>query len=455
MRSCWSRVVAGPPTRYTRSGSVTIAYQVVGSGAVDLVYTPGAISHLEVYWEQPDLARFFQEVSEFGRLILFDKRGTGLSDRGVGIPSLEERCDDIRAVMDAAGSERAVVIGVSEGAPMALLYAAMHPSRVLGLVVYGGFSHSTGPKEAEPRAKEDLPSIDEARTGAEWGSDAWASEDLAVLAPSRLGDPAFREWFRKMGRYGGSPKATADLARMNRKIDVRSILSSIHVPTLILHVRGDREVPVAEGRELAELIPGSQFVELPGEDHLYFANREAAEAMVRDIRDFVSDLRPAGEENRVVATVLFTDVVNSTGRAADLGDAKWGKVLRDHFALARKEIERSRGRTVKTTGDGVLAVFDGPSRAVRCAFAIRDGSQKLDLQIRAGVHAGECTVHRTDVEGIAVHIAARILDHAGPGEVVVSPTVRDLAVGSGLTFSDRGVHSLKGVPGEWHLYSAS
>jgi class 3 adenylate cyclase len=422
---------------------------------MDLVFTPGAISHLEVYWEQPDLARFFQEISTFSRLILFDKRGTGLSDRGVGIPSLEERCDDIRAVMDAASSERAVLIGVSEGAPMALLYAAMYPSRVLGLVVYGGFSHSTAPKEVGPQTEEDWPSPEEAGKGADWGSDAWASELLTVLAPSRRGDPAFRDWFWKMSRYGGSPKASADLARMNRRIDVRSVLNSIHVPTRVLHVRGDRDVPVAEGRELAELIPGSQFVELPGEDHLYFANRETAEAVAREIHDFVSDLRQTGEDNRVVATVLFTDVVNSTGRAADLGDERWGNLLHDHLALARREVERNRGRTVKTTGDGILAVFDGPSRAVRCAFAIRDGSKKLDLQIRAGVHAGECFVHRTDVEGIAVHIAARVLDQAGPGEVVVSPTVRDLAVGSGLTFSDRGIHSLKGVPGEWHLYSAS
>jgi pimeloyl-ACP methyl ester carboxylesterase len=215
--------------------------------------------------------------------------------------------------MEPAGSERALVIGVSEGAPMALLYAAMYPSRVPGLVVYGGFSHATGPEEAEPPAKEDLPPIDEARTGSEWGSDARASGDLAVLAPSRQGDPAFRDWFRKLGRYAGSPKATADLARMNRKIDVRSKLSSIQAPTLILHVRGDRDVPVAEGRELAERIAGSQFVELPGEDHRYFANREATEAVARNIRDFVSELRPAGEENRVVASVLFTDVVNSTG----------------------------------------------------------------------------------------------------------------------------------------------
>jgi class 3 adenylate cyclase len=422
---------------------------------VDLVFTPGAISHLEVYWEQPDLARFFQEVSAFSRLILFDKRGTGLSDRGVGIPSLEERCDDIRAVMDAARSERAVLIGVSEGAPMALLYAAMYPNRVLGLVIYGGFSHASGPDQAEPPADESLLSIDKTSRGSDWGSDAWASEVLAVLAPSRQSDPVFRDWFCKLRRYGGSPKASADLERMNRKIDVRSILSSVHVPTLVLHVRGDRDVPIADGRELADLIPGSQFVELPGEDHLYYANREATEAVFREIRNFVTDLRRTGEDHRVVATVLFTDVVNSTGRAADLGDERWGIVLHDHFALARREIERNRGRTVKTTGDGILAVFDGPSRAVRCAFAIRDGSKKLDLQVRAGVHAGECAVHRTDVEGIAVHIAARILDQAEPGEVVVSPTVRDLAVGSGLTFADRGIHSLKGVPGEWHLYSAS
>jgi pimeloyl-ACP methyl ester carboxylesterase len=442
-------------TRYARSGTITIAYQVVGRGPPDLVFTPGAVSHIEVYREQPELAGFFRELSSFCRLMLFDKRGTGLSDRGVGIPSLEERCDDIRAVMDAAGSKRAIVAGVSEGAPMALLFAAMHPDRVLGLVVYGGYSHALQPEEEAPNPSGGSPGPEAEEVPSDWGTDAWVARSLSVLAPSRANDPTFRDWFGKLRRYGASPRAAADLRRMNRKIDVRSILPSIHVPTLVLHVRGDRDVPIEQGREVAAAIPGAHFVELPGDDHLFFANPDATEAVVREVREFVGDTRSRGEDNRVVATVLFTDVVSSTQRAAALGDSRWGQLLHDHLALARQEIGTSRGRTVKTTGDGVLAVFDGPSRAVRCAFAIRDGSKALGLEIRAGLHAGECVVHRGDIEGIAVHIAARILEQAGPGEVVVSPTVRDLSVGSGLEFSDRGTRALRGVPGKWHLYSAS
>ena len=439
-----------PETQYAKSGDVNIAYQVVGDGPNDLVLVPGAVSHVEFTWENPLIAHFYKRLASFSRLILFDKRGTGLSDR-VRDPeahTLEQRMDDVRAVMDAAGSERATLLGISEGGPMAMLFAATYPRRVSALVLYGTFAtrvidadHPWGwPVEG---FEERLPEYEK-----NWGRSA----QLTVTAPSLANDPWANEWWAKFERLGASPGAAVALRRMNRGIDVRAVLSTIQVPTLVAHRIDDLVSNVAEGRYLAGHIRGAKLVELPGGDHLYSAGD--SDAIVDEIEEFLTGVRPGPEPDRVLATVLFTDIVGSTERADALGDRRWAQVLEEDHALVRRELDRHQGHEVDTAGDGFLATFDGPARAIRCAASAAASVRHLGIEIRAGIHTGECEVVGSNVRGMAVHIGARVASLAGPSEVLVSSTVKDLVTGSGIEFEDRGSHSLKGVASEWRIFAA-
>jgi len=436
-----------PETRYEKSGDVHIAYQIVGEGPRDLVLVPGWVSHVECVWEEPGFARFLGRLATFGRLIIFDKRGTGLSDRVPGIPTLEERMDDVRTVMDAAGSERAVLCGISEGGPMSVLFAATYPERTASLVLYGAQAKVT-PDPSYPWGWT-LEQLDAfvATVKASWGQAD--SRTLAMLGPSVADDLALRHWWARYERQSASPGAFAALFRMNAEIDVRSVLPTIRAPTLVLHCEGDRCVTVDQGRYLAEHIPGAKYVELPGIDHLHLVHLDP---ILDEIEEFLTGVRPGPTWDRVLATVLFTDIVGATEQTARLVEKRWRDLLDRHHALIRTELAFFRGREVKTLGDGFLATFDGPARAIRCACAIRDGLRQLGIEIRAGLHTGECELMGDDVGGIAVHIGARVAARAAPGEVLVSSTVKDLVAGSGLHFVDRGVHKLHGVPEEWRIF---
>ena len=442
-----------PETLYARSGDVNIAYQVAGKGPLDLVYVPGWVSNVELMWEEPAMARFLGRLASFSRLILFDKRGTGLSDRVSNdkLPTLEERMDDVRAVLEAVGSERAALFGHSEGGNMCVLFAATYPERTAALITLGSFAKRRDPDEDYPWA----PTADDreetvASVELNWGH--LRLEDVEYYAPSRLGDDQFARNLEQYLRRAASPGAAAALLRMNSYIDVRDVLPTIRVPTLVLHRRGDHDVNVAEGRYLAAKIPEAQFVELPGDDHWISAGNPYE--IADEIEEFLTGTRPVPELDRVLATVLFTDIVGSTERAVELGDRRWRDVLATHDAAVRRELERFRGREVDTAGDGFLAAFDGPARAVRCAMAAGEAVRDLGVEIRAGIHTGECELDGPKIRGIAVHTGARIASLAGAGEVLVSQTVKDLVSGSGLAFEDRGVHELKGVPGEWRVYAA-
>ena len=442
-----------PETRYARSGDLNIAYQVAGEGPTDLVYVPGWVSNVELMWEEPAMARFLDRLASFSRLILFDKRGTGLSDRVSNdkLPTLEERMDDVRAVLESVGSQRAALFGHSEGGNMCLLYAATHPERTAALITLGCFAKRRNPDDDYPWAP-DADDREEAVLEVErnWGH--LRPEDVAYYSPSRVGDERFVRHLEQYFRRSASPGAAAALLRMNSYIDVREVLSTIRVPTLVLHRSGDRDVKIAEGRYLAAKIPGAKFVELPGDDHWISAGDP--DAIADEIEEFLTGTRPVPEPDRVLATVLFTDLVGSTERAAELGDRRWRDLLRAHDACVRRELERFRGREVDTAGDGFFATFDGPARAVRCALSIGEAVHELGVEVRAGVHTGECELDGPKVRGIAVHTGARIASLAGPGEVLVSQTVKDLVSGSGLSFEDCGAHELKGVPGEWRIYAA-
>ena len=436
-----------PETRYARSGDVNIAYQVVGQGPRDLVLVPGWVSNIEVFWEEPSAPRFFQRLASFTRLILFDKRGTGLSDRVGDLPNLETRMDDVRAVMDAVRSTRAALLGYSEGGPMCALFAATHPERTTALITIGSFARRIwAPDYPFGPTKEEWEGFVEAAV-RDWGG----AVGLEVRAPSMAGDPRFREWWARFLRTSASPGAVRALLQMNGEIDARSVLSAIRVPTLILHNAGDRTIPVAMSRYMAERIPGARYVELPGDDHLPFVSN--ADAILDEIEEFLTGVRRGAEPDRVLATVLFTDIVDATRRAAELGDRRWRDLLDAHHAVVREQLTKFRGREIDTAGDGFLAAFDGPARAVRAACSISDGVRPLGLDVRAGLHTGECEVMGPKLGGIAVHIGARVAALGRPGEVLVSSTVRDLVAGSGLRFEDRGTHALKGVPGEWHLFA--
>jgi pimeloyl-ACP methyl ester carboxylesterase len=437
-----------PKTRYARSGDLHIAYQVVGDGPIDIVWVPGWFSHVEQSWEWIDMAEFFERLASFSRLILFDKRGTGLSDPvPVSTPAtIEQRMDDVRAVMDAAGSERAALIGLSEGGPMSMVFAATYPERTTALILTGTFARSTEAPDYDIGVQREFveSAIDEI-------IDSWGEGLILQIAAPSMDTPENR---RELGRYersAASPGMVRALMKLNLDIDVRPILSTINVPTLVLHREHDMMTPVEMGRYLAEHIPNAKMVEVPGNDHVPWAGD--VNRFVGEIQEFLTGSRHEATPDRILATVMFNDIVSSTERAAEMGDQRWKKLLDRFYETAGRQIERFGGRLVGTTGDGVLATFDGPARGVRSATAIREAVRPLGIEIRAGLHTGECELRGTDVGGIAVHIGARVSAKAGPGEVLVSRTVRDLVVGSGLAFSDRGEHELKGVPGTWQLYS--
>jgi class 3 adenylate cyclase len=439
-----------PETRYALSGKVHVAYQTIGAGPLDIVVGMPWVSHLAVNWEDAPNAQFFQDLSSIGRVILFDKRGVGLSDRDVGIPTVEERMDDFRAVMDAADSKRAVVVGISESGAMSLVFAAAHPERAQALVLIGGYARRLrGPDYpwGLTQAEFDASIV---KIEREWGTAAYADEVIADLAPNRKTDPVFRRWVLREMTYGASPSSAVALEKMFQHLDVRSVLPAIHVPVLVL--AGDARTDVAEGKYIASRIPSARFAELPVREHLYFASSEGTAAAVRLIREFVAAPQRSTDIERILTTVLFTDIVESTQRASDLGDASWSRLLEQFYDGARAEITRFRGRLIKTTGDGVLAIFDGPTRAVRCAGAMRAEARRLGIEIRAGLHTGECVVTEHDVHGIAVHIASRVNGLATGNQVLLSGTVRDLSVGSDLRFEDQGVRTLRGVEGEWRVY---
>jgi class 3 adenylate cyclase len=432
-----------PETRYAKSGEVHVAYQVFGAGAVDLVFVPGFISNVEHYWLDPSHARWLNRLGRFARVISFDKRGTGLSDRVSTMPGMDQRMDDVRAVMDAAGSRSAALLGVSEGGSLAALFAATHPERCRALVLYGAFAEF---RQWFPSREKLERFFDYVENG--WGTGA----NLATWAPSRKNDEAFKDWFARRERAGASPAAVIALMEMNSEIDIRPILPSIRVPTLVIHRTDDRAVTVEGSRDLAKHIPNARLLELPGEDHLPYVG-ENADRIVDEIEEFVTGSRAEIEPDRVLATVLFTDIVNSTERATAMGDGVWRELLDRHDDLVRHQLRHFRGHEVKALGDGFLATFDGPARAVRCAAAIVEAVRSLGLEVKTGIHTGEIEIKGEDIAGIAVHIAARIAAVAKGGQVLVSSTVRDLVAGSNLRFADQGARTLKGILEEVRLFS--
>jgi class 3 adenylate cyclase/pimeloyl-ACP methyl ester carboxylesterase len=441
--------VETPETRYSRSADgIHIAYQVLGDADLDLVVSPGYVSHLEHSWEDPQMARFLRRLASFSRLIVFDKRGTGMSDRSAGedAPLLEDRVNDIATLMDTVGSERAAMMGLSETGAVALLFAATYPERTSAVVAYGTFAGGgdtapTYPWAPDPGQAEWLEDIER-----HWGRGVLFLDEFAG---SLQGDTHYREWFAKLERLSASPGAAVAIARMVMQMDVRDVLPTIRVPTLVLHKRDDQAVPFEEGKYIADHVPGAKFVELPGSDHWPWIGHEEA---VEEIQEFLTGMRGGAESDRAVATVMFVDIVDSTKRAAELGDRRWADLLESFYVVVRRELDRHRGREIDTAGDGFFVTFDGPARAIRCATALTKAVGRLGLHIRTGIHTGECERMADKVSGIGVVIGARVGALAGPGEILVSRTVRDLVVGSDLSFEDAGEHELKGVPDRWHLY---
>jgi class 3 adenylate cyclase len=437
-----------PKTRYAKTADgVHVAYQVVGEGPRDLMIVEGFVSNVEISWEEPNIERFRRELARFSRLILYDKRGVGNSDRVPGAATLEQRMDDILAVMDAVGSDRVVLLGLSEGAPAAVLFAATYPERIQALVLCGGMARSTW--------AEDYPWATPADALLEGAAlmepDLWDGTDIETWSPSQAGDEQAIAWLGRFRRLSITPGALAQLYLMFLDIDVRAVLPTINVPTLVMHRRGDRVVNRRAGEWMAAQIPGARYVELEGQDHFPWAGD--AGAAIAEVEEFLTGARHESEPDRVLATVLFTDIVGSTERASAIGDSAWRRTLDEHDAVVRGLLQRHRGKEIKATGDGFLATFDGPARAIRCASELPAALAPIGIQIRAGLHTGEVEVRGEDVGGIAVHIAARVQAQAEPGEVLVSRTVQDLVVGSGIAFADRGVRALKGVPGEWQLFA--
>jgi len=433
-----------PVTQYAKSGDVHIAYQAFGDGPINLVMVPGFVSNVENYWDEPDLARFLNHLASYARVVTFDKRGTGMSDRVAELPSLDQRMDDLRAVMDAAGMEQAALLGISEGAPLCVLFAATYPDRCRAMVLYGSFSRFSYWFPTDEALAAFFGYVEKA-----WGTGG----SVERFAPSRASDVTFQRWWGRNERLGASPAAVTALMRMNSQIDISAILPAVRVPTLVIHRTGDKTVNIEGGRNMAAHIPGARLVELEGIDHIFYVGENSHE--ISDaIEEFLTGARAPVAVDRVLATVLFTDIVGSTEKAAALGDQRWRDFLDKHHTTIRRNLVRFRGHEVKMTGDGFLATFDGPARGVRCACAIAEEIRSLGIEVRAGLHTGECEMIGDDVGGIAVHIGARVAALAGPGEVLVSSTVKDLVAGSGLRFRDRGVHSLKGVPGEWRVFAA-
>ena len=439
-------MVERPQVKYAKSGEVNVAYQVFGEGDIDLVLVFGFISHLDLFWDGAPFVEMAAKLGKFARVIMFDKRGVGLSDPVATVPTLEERMDDVRAVMDAAGSKQAVVMGSSEGGPMAILFASTFPERTRALILYGSMARTTEDGDYPWAASEEaLRESTQTFMAPDWGS----GSSVEIFSPSLADQPGSREFYARLERMSASPSMVLQLMEMFLQIDVRHVLPSIHVPTLILHRKGDKVVNVRAARYLAEQIEGSRLIELDGVDHNMLAGDTTV--VLEEIEEFITGVRPVREPDRVLATVMFTDIVDSTRTAAEMGDARWREVLEEHQRIVRTQLGVYRGVEVKNTGDGVLATFDGPARAVRCAVAITDAVEMLGLRVRVGIHTGECELIGNDVGGIAVHTAARVSALAGPGEVLVSRTVKDLVAGSGIAFEDRGTHELKGVPDQWQL----
>jgi class 3 adenylate cyclase len=441
--------VSAPPVQYATNGDVHIAYQVLGEGPLDLVFVAGAITNLDVLWEMRDYRRACERLASFSRLILFDKRGMGLSDR-VRIGTLEERMDDVRAILDAVGSETAALMGVSEGGPMSILFAATYPERTSGLVLCGA--------EVKEETTDDWPWGEATRAEFEdwmdieqvvsrWGKGL--SADL--FAPSRKGDPQLREEFGRLQVQSATPHDAVAFMRMAFEIDVRDVVPAVKAPTLIVHRVGDKVCSVENARWLARNIEGARYVELPGENHIPFID---GDDILDEIQEFLTGVREPATPDRMLATVLFTDIVGSTDRARELGDRRWRDLVERHNEVVRRDLERFRGVEIDTAGDGFFATFDGPARAIRCARSIVENVRDVGLDVRSGLHTGECELSGGSVRGIAVHTGARVAAVASPGEVLVSSTVKDLVAGSGIEFTDRGVHELKGIPGEWRLYAA-
>ena len=438
-----------PETRYTRCGTINIAYQVFGEGPVDLVLVPGWVSNLDMMWEEPRLARWLRQLGSFARVMLFDKRGTGLSDRVTDTPMLEERMEDVRAVMEAVGSERAALVGYSEGGPMCALFAATYPAMARALVMIGSYprrSRTEGfpisPSEAELEAF--IKGI-----GEHWGT----TYALDARAPSMRHDERFRAWWAKFLRMSTSPAAAEALTRANAQIDIRDILPTIRVPTLLIHATGDRTLPIAFSRYMVERIPGARLVEIDSDDHLPWL--EGGDEILRAIEEFLTGSHHDVGTDRVLSTIMFTDIVGSTEILAKTGDAAWSALRGAHDEAVRGNFAAFSGREMNTTGDGFLAIFDGPARAVRCAQNICADAERVGVSVRVGLHTGECELRGEDISGLAVHIASRITDLAPAGGVLVSRTVRDLVAGSGLRFETTGSHRLKGVPEEWQLYGVA
>jgi class 3 adenylate cyclase len=428
-----------PETRYAQSGDLNIAFQTMGDGPIDLILVPGIVSHVEFLHEMPGYTAFLRRLAKFARVITFDKRGQGLSDRISGAASLEQRMDDVRAIMDEIGSERAAVFGFSEGAAMSALFAATYPERTSRLLLFGGF--------AKGRRGEDQI----AQLVKGWGSGAMINS----LSPGQAANPDAVRQFAKMERLSASPGTFREYISLNLQIDVESILPAIRVPTLVLHRRNDAMIPLKRGAELATQIPNAKLIEYPGEDHTFWIGE--VDAMLGDVEEFVTGHRESSAEDfeRILATVLFTDIVDSTRNAVEKGDQQWRRLLDDHDRLARQTVEKHRGTLIKSTGDGILATFDGPGRAVRCALALGPASRQIGLSLRAGLHTGEIEIRGKDIGGVAVHAAARVMAQSQPDEVLVSRVVTDLVAGAGLKFSERGSHELKGLPGRWDLFAAS
>jgi class 3 adenylate cyclase len=428
-----------PDTRYALSGDVNIAFQVMGDGPIDIILVPGIVSHVEFLHEFPGYTGFLRRLATFARVVTFDKRGQGLSDGISGAPLLEQRVDDVRAIMDDIGSQRAVLLGFSEGSAMSAYFAAANPERVSKLILFGGYAKAFSTEEAVSQRTKN------------WGTGAVMGRAAASLSTN----PDAVKLFAKFERLSASPGTAKAYLLLNSQIDVTSILSNVRVPTLVLHRRTDALVPIERGRELAALVPGAKFIEYPEGDRVPFTGD--AETIAGDIQEFVTGEREssASDLERILATVMFTDIVDSTRSAAEMGDQQWRRLLDSHDRIAKQAVEKHRGNLIKTTGDGILATFDGPGWAVRCALAFEIMGKQIGLPLRAGLHTGEIELRGLDVGGVAVHAAARVMAHCAPGEVLVSRVVTDLVAGAGLKFAERGSHELKGLPGRWDLFAAS
>ena len=435
--------------RYAKSGDLHIAYIVEGDGPIDLMWIPPWISQVEYLWSERSLMRVMRRITSFARFITFDRRGSGLSDPFFGAPTLEDQMDDLIAVMDAVGSERVAIVGTLEGGPMATMFAATHPDRVSALVLYATFARATWAPGYEFAWPAEVRDEHMAELVEHWGE----GRVVAGVAPSEASDPGFMEWGGRLERLAASPSTIRRLMDLIGEFDVRDVLPSIRVPTLVMHRRGDSFLKIEHSRYLAEQIPGARYLELEGTDNMFSLGD--SEALLGEIEEHLTGVRHVHEPDRMLATVLFTDICDSTRQAAEMGDSGWRSLLERHDALFRHALDRHRGREVKRTGDGFLATFDGPARAIRCAASVAEAMGSLGIQVRAGLHTGELEVMDGDLGGLAVHIAARVLDRASPSEVLVSGTVKDLVVGSGIDFEDRGEHELRGVPGEWRLYAVS